>query len=380
MKRRRNFTAGACRGNSENMRKTEKNGVYSLVDIIKVLLALLILLSHFINEHAAGKLPRVVDLSVSVYIIAVPMFFAYSGYFLFKKLYTVDEKEQKLFLKNYCIKIMRLYGVWSAVYVCFKIITWIRFAPENGEILSYIHRALVYSTYNTIWYLPASAVGAVMAYFFLKKLGSRGMLVSAAVFCVLGAMGDCYFNITGSIPVIGKIFEVYLKIFITSRNGIFNGFPYIALGAFIAQLMQNDGKTYRGFFNRYFFASIVSGAVFVGEALFAKMIVKSNNSNTIISLFVFTFFAVYWSLTSVQPAINRKLSGNLRKMSTAIFLSQRLFLSALPGLLPGTVFTVMLDEKGWMIGLFWVTACTLLFSALLILLSGKIKFLKYFYQ
>ncbi|MCM1528604.1 MAG: acyltransferase [Alistipes sp.] len=362
------------------MHKTEKNGIYSLVDIVKVLLALLILLSHFINEYAAGKLPRIVDLSVSVYIIAVPMFFAYSGYFLFKKLYVVDEIEQRRCLKDYCVKILRLYGVWSAVYVLFKIFTWIRFAPENGEIISYIHRAIVYSTYNTIWYLPASAAGAVMAYFFLKKFGSRGMLITAAIFCVLGAMGDCYYNITSCIPIVGKIFEVYLKIFITSRNGIFNGFPYIALGAFIAQLRSRDEKTYYGIFNRWFFLSAASGAVFIGEALFAKMIVGSNNSNTIITLFIFTFFAVYWSITSVQPAIDKKLSGNLRKMSTAIFLSQRLFLSALPGLLPGTVFSVLLAEKGWMVGLCWVTVCTIAFSALLILLSGKIKFLKYFYQ
>ena len=362
------------------MEKSEKNGVYSLVDIIKVLLALLILLSHFINEHARGKLPRMVDLSVSVYIIAVPMFFAYSGYFLFQKLFTANEAEQKRLLKNYCVKVLRLYGVWSAVYVCFKLLTWIRFAPENGEILSYIHRSLVYSTYNTIWYLPASAVGAVMAYFFLKKFGSRGMLVFAAVFCVLGAMGDCYYNITGNIPVIGDIWNGYLKVFITSRNGIFNGFPYIALGAFIAQLLQKDERTYHRFFNRYFFASLISGAVFIGEALFAKVVVKSHNSNTILSLFIFTFFAVYWSLVSVQPGISRKLSGNLRKMSTAIFLSQRLFLSALPGLFPGTIFTIMLDEKGWLIGLRWLAACTLLFSALLVLLSGKINFLKHFYE
>lgn len=380
MKRRRSSAEDAWRGNSEIMQKNAENRFYSLVDIIKVLLALLILLSHFVNEHASDKLPKFFDLSISIYIIAVPMFFAYSGYFLFKKIYAVDEKEQKLLLKNYCLKIMRLYGVWSAIYVCFKLLTWARFTPESGEVISYIHKALVYSTYNTIWYLPASAVGAVIAYFFLKKLGSRGMLVSAAVFCIIGAMGDCYYNITAEIPVIGKIFEVYLKIFITSRNGIFNGFPYIALGAFIARLMQKDNKTYHSFFNRYFFASVFSGAVFVGEALFAKIIVKSNNSNTIISLFVFAFFAVYWSIASAQPAISRKLSGNLRKMSTAIFLSQRIFLSALPGLFPGTIFTVMLDEKGWIIGFCWAAACTLLFSALLIFPSGKIRFLKYFYQ
>lgn len=362
------------------MTRTEKNGVYSLVDIIKVLLALLILFSHFINEYATGQLPRIIDISVSVYIIAVPMFLAYSGYFLFKKIYSVDETEQKQFLKNYCFKIMRLYGVWSVVYVAFKIFTWIRFTPENEEILSYLHRAVVYSTYNTIWYLPASAVGAVIAYFFMKKFGIKGMIILAVVFNVLGAMGDCYYNITSNIPVVREIFGVYLRIFITSRNGIFNGFPYIALGAFIAHLLQNDNRVYRKFFNRYFFASVISGVLFVGEALFAKTIIKSNNSNTIISLFIFTFFAVYWSLVSIQPAVNRKLCGNLRKMSTAIFLSQRLFLSAFPGLFPGTVFTVMLNEKGWAIGLCWVTSFTLIFSALLILLSEKNRFFKYFYQ
>ena len=347
---------------------------------MKLMLSVLILFSHFLNENANGKLPKMLDLAVSVYIVAVPMYFSFSGYFLFKKIYSSDFSDHKEFIKNYCIKIMRLYGVWSLIYICFQLITWIKVTPSSEEVFSYIHRALVYSTYNTIWFLPATAVGAVFAVVLRKHFGDKGMFCIAAAFCVIGAMGDCYYNLTEKIPVVGQLFYGYRKVFITTRNGVFNGFPYIAVGAMAAYKQRNDKKEYSSIFNRYFWASVVLCGLFIVEAVISKLKLEAHNSNTIIALFPFTFCAVYWCIISTQPVISSGASLYMRRMSTTIFLSQRIFLTALPKLLPATVFAVMLDEKGWIIGLCWITACTLIFSAMLISLSGKISFLKNFYE
>ncbi len=353
---------------------------YTLIDIVKLMLAFLILFSHFLNEHANGKLPKVLDLAVSIYIIAVPMYFAFSGYFLFKKIYSSDSSNHKEFTKNYCLKTMRLYGIWSLIYIFFQVITWIRFTPSSTEVLSYIHRALVYSTYNTIWFLPATAVGAVLAVVLRKYFGDKKMFCIATAFCIIGAMGDCYYNLTEKIPVIGQLFAAYRVIFITTRNGVFNGFPYIAVGAMVAYKQRNDKKEYSPVFNRYFWASVVLCCLFIVEAVISKLRLEAHNSNTIIALFPFTFCAVYWCIISTQPVISSETSLYMRRMSTAIFLSQRIFLTALPKLLTETVFAVMLDEKNWIIGLCWITACTFIFSAMLIALSGKISFLKNFYE
>lgn len=362
------------------MQSTVTKKSYTLIDILKLFLALLILFSHFFNEHAKGKLPKGLDLAVSIYILAVPMYFAFSGYFLFKKIYNSDPSGHKAFLKNYCFKIMRLYGVWSAIYIFLRIITWIRFKPTSDAVLDYIHRSLVYSTYNTIWFLPATAVGAVIAVLLRKRFGDKGMFCFAALFCLIGAMGDCYSSITEDIPVAGQLLSAYKNVFITTRNGVFNGFPYIAVGAMAAYMQGHDKTEYHPVFNRYFCGAVFFGGAFIAEAIVSKKIADANNSNTIIMLFPFTIFAVYWCVISAQPGISKGASEYMRKMSTAIFLAQRLFLSALPELMPATVFTVMLDDKGWKIGLCWVTGCTVLFSAVLIALSGKFTCLKKLYQ
>lgn len=362
------------------MKSSVTKKAYTLIDIVKLMLAVLILFSHFLNEHANGKLPKVLDLAVSVYIIAVPMYFAFSGYFLFKKVYNSDPSGHKDFIKKYCLKIMRLYSVWSLIYICFQLITWIRVTPSSEDVLSYVHRALVYSTYNTIWFLPATAVGAVFAVVLRKYFGDKGMFCIAAAFCIIGAMGDCYYNLTEKIPVIGQLFAGYRKVFITTRNGVFNGFPYIAVGAMAAYKQRSDKKEYSPICNGYFWASVVLVGLFIAEAVISKLRLEAHNSNTIIALFPFTFCAVYWCIISAQPGIGSGASLYMRRMSTAVFLSQRVFLTALPTLLPTTVFAVMLDEKGWIAGLCWITACTLIFSAVLIALSGKISFLKNFYE
>ena len=362
------------------MQNSEKRQAYTLIDILKILLALLIVISHYVNEHADGKLPKIIDLSISIYIIAVPMYFAFSGFFLFKKIYSSEEVSHPAMIKGYVLKIMRLYGVWSVIYIIFKISAWLRFPPEQGEVAEYIHKALVYSTYNTIWFLPASAVGALIAYLIRKRFGDKTMFAAAVVFCILGALGDCYYNAVENVPVIGNIFSAYKTAFISSRNGVFNAFPYIAVGAFAAFKTKGQNIKQDKFFNKYLFMSAAFGIAFIAEAFFSKKLVHSVNSNTVIMLLPFTVTMTFWSITAVQPDISKKLSTNLRKTSTAVFLSQRLFLSALPALLPETFFAAFLDEKSALFGLAWVIICTLLFSVSVVLLSDKFKWLKNLYQ
>lgn len=362
------------------MSSSENRRSYTMIDIIKIILALLIVVSHYINEYAEGRLPKLIDLSISVYIIAVPMYFAFSGFFLFSKILKTDEKKERILIKDYVLKIMRLYGVWSVIYVFFKVLSWIRFVPEKSEVVLYIHKCLVYSTYNTIWYLPASAVGVVIAYFIWKKLGMKALAFFALLFCVIGAMGDCYINVIKDVPVIGDLLDSYKSLFITSRNGVFNGFPYISVGAFAAYWLRIDTREYNKVFNRFFFLSVFFGAAFIAEAFISKKFADAPNSNTVVMLFPFTVCAVYWSIISIQPSINKEISGNLRCLSTTVFLSQRLFLSALPALFPGSFFAAFLSEGNVYFGIIWIVGVTVLFSAIIILISKKVRVVGYLYK
>ena len=72
---------------------------YWSLDVAKFFCAILIISAHFASEW--GTFPTLVDYAFSLYVIAVPFFFCCSGFLFFKKLNTLNTKEEKFhILKN----------------------------------------------------------------------------------------------------------------------------------------------------------------------------------------------------------------------------------------------------------------------------------------
>ena len=140
------------------MRKTE----YGFVDVMKFLLALLIVSSHYISENAVGRINSLIDYCSSLYVIVVLFFFACSGFLLFRKL--KGEADDWMKVKAYCKKILIMYAGWSGLYFLLTALTWIRFGTTAENVLHYLLNAFTYSTYKTIWFLPATVIGVLLTY------------------------------------------------------------------------------------------------------------------------------------------------------------------------------------------------------------------------
>ena len=343
------------------VRKTE----YGFVDVMKFLLALLIVSSHFISENAVGRINNLVDYASSLYVIVVPFFFACSGFLLFRKL--KGGADDWLKVKAYCKKILIMYAGWSVLYLLFTILTWIRFGTTAEKVLHYLLSAVTYSTYKTIWFLPATVIGVLLTYFFKKKIDVKGTLVVGIIFYLIGCIGASYSFL---IPENG-ILNVYNYIFSSTRNGFFNGFPFVLIGYLIAQKEQSGFVETR---MKNFIFTVIFGIAFVAEALLIKRR-GAMNVNTLLFLLPFTYYFLQWCL-----GIRMKITGKtmwMRKMSTDIFLCQRLFLSALPALFPASIFGRLLTGNpyvGWMAML----VLSLLTAAILIEISKRNKWLAKF--
>ena len=210
-------------------RSSFQNGT---IDVVKFLCALLIVTAHFITENAENKVPSFVNYFVSLYVIVVPFFFVCGGYFLFRKIFSEREKG-KVYIKNYLKKILIMYLAWSAVYVLFKIAAWIRFGVTFDEITQYLFRAVLYSTYKTIWFLPALGIGVLITYLLEKKFGMKITLIVAGCFYLIGALGVSYSFILKGTPA-ASVLDTYNYFFESTRNGVFNAFPFVTLGALLA--------------------------------------------------------------------------------------------------------------------------------------------------
>lgn len=342
---------------------------YGAVDLCKFLCALLIVAAHYVTENAAGRIHPLIDYGVSLYVIVVPFFFACGGYFLFKKVFAAPQDGGKA-VWAYVKRILMMYGLWSVVYVAFQILTWLRFGVTAGEVAKYALNAVFYSTYRTIWFLPALCIGAGLTWWISRKLGMKGLVIVAGVCYLVGCMGVSYRFLFDGSELFHKMLDSYEYVFESTRNGLFNGFPLVALGAVIAHREQQGKEmdTMPSLIGCGVFA-----AGFVAEALVLKLRFDAVNANTLILLVPFTYF--FLSLCLSIPMASGRVLKWMRCMSTTVFLCQRIWLSALPGLFPGTALAGILAGDPYL-GLAYSLGMTLLSAAGLHWLSKRSKLVR----
>lgn len=299
----------------------------SLIDIMKFLLAILIVCAHYAAEW--GKFPAKLDYCFSLYIIVVPFFFTCSGYFLYSKVKKAERQNRGKIYKDYIIRIFQLYLAWSIIYFGFKVLSWLIQGVSFGDVLHYLHVSLVFTTYPTIWFLPACAVGAFILYVLNKKFSMKSVGIIALVFYFVGSLGYSYSFLLEDGTLLNKMYSVYDMIFVTTRNGIFNGFPWIVMGGLIAEY-GTKLKQRRVLYGCGTFLFLL---LIVIESVVIKVKFHSSGVDTIFSLIPFIFFIMMFL---IKENVFVSCGKWMRKMSTLIFVSQRIFLTAIPSVLPAT--------------------------------------------
>lgn len=341
----------------------DKNSFY-LLDVMKIICALLILCGHFISENYS--LPTPLDYVFSLDIIAVPFFFTCSGFLLFNKLIDLNKEESLAKLRGWVKRLLKLYIAWSIVYLLFNIISWIQNGNIVNNLKSYLHEFLVYSSGPTVWFLPALALGGVIVWVLYSMIGvKKGLLITIVLYII----GSIMYTYSYCIPtgICSEIYAFYIKIFITSRNGIFYAPAFVALGACIAhKKIRNFGL--QEFWKNSIISIILFGVV-IAEAFFAKKINENAKIEFVIMLLPCTYFIVK-TLLCVKVRFHR-LYIICRKLSTEIFVSQRLILTAIPSIFPA--FFEKCLPGIWFVDLPIIIMMVVTLSSIIILLSKKVK-------
>jgi len=193
------------------------------LDYFKVVLSLLVITIHtqplFTEESIAGWL-----ISNGIARIAVPCFFIISGYFIIPKL------DDIALLKKYLIHLLVVYIVWSGIY--FPVYF------QEVEPRSLITFALM--GYYHLWYLPALIVGIVLLAImrrFIKR--DKIILFTGVILFFIGY----YLEYRG----------VYYRYYC---NGIFFGYPFVALGYCVNT--RNWQERFKGI---YLYVFLIGGAI-----------------------------------------------------------------------------------------------------------------------
>lgn len=343
---------------------------YKTIDLFKFICAILIIVLHASPFASYSKILTFGFRNI-VTVIAVPFFFAASGFLTFSKLGTITDKEScKEYIRKYAKRIIQMYLIWSAVYFVFVVCEWIRDGFSYMSVVIYIRDFFFEGSYSTIWFLPALLYATIFVYLLSKKFSKKTIVFIAIPFYIFGLLGSSYFGIAESTPFLNDIFGVYYTCMKSVKNGLLFGFLFVALGAYIAErqdkLKITPMKCLAGFS-----ASVILLAV---EA-FAVNTLDINDKGCDLALLLIptTIFMLLLALRW-QLGGSDKMYLVFRKYSLLMFLVQRIPIAIIELFLNDTI--LMTNS---IVNFTVIFGSTMLLSFVIIKLSDKFKFLKQLY-
>ena len=190
--------------------------VYKGVYVIKLIMAYVVVAIHTTDWSLMGLTET-----------AVPYFFIASGFFLFRKLGGSREEDLTV-IKQWILKILKLYLIWTAIYLPFTIVGYFKRGLSITTYILAFFRNLVFFGENylswPLWYLLALVWDGIMLYLmrWLRMPVWSMFLIGLALFTC-----EEFFDIH-QIPF-------YTKFFLTTRNGLFLGLVFVTAGGLIYQ-------------------------------------------------------------------------------------------------------------------------------------------------
>lgn len=291
---------------------------YYILDFIKFFMALVVVAIHAHPERSCQNEYLNYLLTNIVYPQAVPFFFVTSGFLLWRKIIDIPQPEKVKRINSFIQKSLRLYIVWTLIYLPFTIYGfYTEETPFLKSLLIFLRNfTLVGENYLSwpLWYLLAMITGGICLIMMSNLHFSK--IFTIAIFLYLTGIGLDYMQVYDE----NCFSTFYFKLFKTTRNGFFVGFAYIMIGGLIALYEQQKSSTY---------CYIV---------LFILGTITSNYGIRIASLVVsYSFFKIILSIK-----VSDKFKGiaeNARMASTIIFLTHmipiaifRIFLPNMPSL------------------------------------------------
>lgn len=277
--------------NNSGITESKKSN-YNSIDLFKFLCAFLVFAIH-IQPFPAEAIAYAGYLNILTqkYIcrLAVPFYFTASGFFLFRK--TNTDKIDFSVIKNYCFKILCLYGIWSII----------SYSMSTGHL----------------WYLKALVVATLIVGLLIKyRVKFKYITIFAVVLYIIGLSGDSYYQIIKSIGennFLGFLVEQYDALFENTRNGLFMGVIFVFIGAAFSQKKISIKTIYSvsGF--------LVSMVLLLAEVYLVEHYELSKDTNMYIFLVPATVFL--FDLLLKIKLKDRKIYPQLRVIGMIIYYS-----------------------------------------------------------
>ena len=342
---------------------------YENIDISRFFAAFLIVAIHtsFLKNVSA----RAHFFVMTICGLAVPLFFACSGFFLFSKFSYIDGKIEKSpknmkMMLAYEKRLIIAYVFWSAVYFAAELLAALRSGGElKSFLLHFMKDFFMNGSEYHLWYVTCLIYAVPILYLLLRHMAVKHLLWFVPVLFVIGQTVEGYYWL--DLPfmqtallvkeAVGGLFQVP-----------FRAMTFAGVGIYFSQIKIKAPKAVLALLFAAFFTASVSETFVISEYFAPDINVRY--SMFLIAV-IFCLFALLVKGAKDEPK-HKKATTFLRKTSSFIYFVH-------PAVLIGLNFVWgSLQETAF---LYFFLACVLSFFAasIVVLLSKKIKLLEYIY-
>ena len=294
---------------------------YAGIDLFKLIFSFFIV---FIHCHPSGTLSYLTANGVGR--LGVPFFFCAAGYFLAKKIYSAENSLAGWkSIGAYLLRIFKMYALWTVIYLPMIYVKYVLLNKwDFSRCLEEFKEAFFFTgSFSQLWYLPALLVAAAIVALLAKCRIHPAIIVTlGAGLFVIGMFNEAY---RGLCPEGLKAWfeEHYDPIFVRTRNGLFFGTVFVAMGFLFAKKDKFEKNYLLDAGGLLFFGILV--------CMESYMLYRGGYSGSrygmYLSVIPATFFCFRLARTIELP-VKPKTALMMRKVSTLIYLSH-LFMNAL---------------------------------------------------
>lgn len=296
---------------------------FNSIDFLKLCMAIIVVAIHTHPEVSINNI-RVESLIKCFYSIAVPFFFVASGFLVWNKIWNANRDEKLRRLKKWISKTARLYVAWTIIYLPFTIYGF--YIDDVGLIkgVMIFLKNFIFVGENflswPLWYLLGMLVASIMIYYMVKwNWTAKSMYLVGVLFAILCVM----INLLSSEGYAESILNIYFKLFKSTRNGLFEGLPYILIGVLIAE------------------KGVIGSKLILYISFVLSFILHMCGFSFAIFIVVYTVFSLVIQINIGQRSEN-SIFKNMRLTSTIVYFVHMIYVGLLSIFCPIKIEPVLL--------------------------------------
>ena len=202
------------------------------IDFFRYLCAIMVVAIH---THPFADISEYLEVICSEIIpsMAVPFFFAVSGYYFWNGL----EKKQNYFNK-YLKRILKLYFTWSCIYWVIDFFRW-GYDKPIMFIRDCLYGFFITGSHYHFWYFVSLIyVICIITILYKLNINKNIVITISMIFYIIGCSGSLYSEKMVDVPILKYLFVSEKIDFV--RKIIFIAFPFFVLGILLNTIEKNS--------------------------------------------------------------------------------------------------------------------------------------------